>query len=234
VIDASVNIAGSLVLFDIDGTLMRNAGLHHKEALVEGIRRVIGISTTLNGIATSGMLDRDLIKGMLLAQGVSARRIRQAMAGIVAECQAAYLANCAADLRACVCRGIPELTTNLHRAGATLGLVTGNLTQIGWKKVELAGLREYFSVGAFAEDGKTRTRLARVAAQRARKAGLVSKDSHVSLIGDHSNDVAAAKANGFQAIAVASGLVSYEELEALQPDVLVRDATELALKHFGR
>ncbi len=28
----------SLVLFDIDGTLVRGAGLHHKQSLIEGIR----------------------------------------------------------------------------------------------------------------------------------------------------------------------------------------------------
>jgi hypothetical protein len=40
----------ALVLFDIDGTLTRRAGPHHRDALVVGIRRVTGLETTTEGI----------------------------------------------------------------------------------------------------------------------------------------------------------------------------------------
>ncbi|MBV9083792.1 MAG: haloacid dehalogenase-like hydrolase [Acidobacteriaceae bacterium] len=217
----------ALVLFDIDGTVMANAGGHHKAALMEGIRRVTGLATTLDGVPTSGTLDRDLIAAMMAASGASARRIRSNMGQVVHECQAAYCDSCATDLRDRLCPGIPGLIAELHRAGAIMGVVTGNLSRIGWKKLELAGLRDYFALGAFAEDAASRTRLARIAAQRARKAGLIRKSSCISLIGDHMKDVEAAKANGFQAVAVATGVTPYDELAAAHPDILVRDLTEL-------
>ncbi len=166
---------------------------------------------------------------MLRASGQSERRIRMGLQQVIAECQKVYLSDCAADLRPFVCVGVRETLAELQARGAALGLVTGNLSRIGWKKLELAGLSGYFLTGAFAEDGRTRARLARVAAQRAIKAGLIDKKSRVSLIGDHANDVAAAKANGFQAIAVATGLMPVQELEAAGPDILVRDLTELDL-----
>ncbi|HZS54660.1 MAG TPA: HAD family hydrolase [Bryobacteraceae bacterium] len=217
----------ALVLFDIDGTLLRGAGPHHKQALIDGIRRVTGVETHLNGVATAGMLDRDLILHMLKASGYADRRSRAALRQIVDACQDAYLHNCAADLSTAVCAGAAELLEELTGKGAAIGLVTGNLSGIGWKKVELAGLRRYFFVGAFAEDGLTRRRLARIAWQRARKAGLIGQDASVSLIGDHMNDVEAAKANGFRAIAVASGLTPAHELEKSQPDILVQSLCEL-------
>jgi phosphoglycolate phosphatase-like HAD superfamily hydrolase len=222
----------SLVLFDIDGTLMRGAGQHHKEALVEGIRRVTGRSTTLDGVPTSGMLDRDLIAIMLRAHGASARKIQASMRQIAVECQAHYSKICAPDLRPFVCPGVPELLARVRERGSTIGLVTGNLSAIGWKKLELAGLREFFSVGAFAEDGRTRTRLAQVAAWRAKRKGLVTRSARISLIGDHVNDVAAAKANGFQSIAVATGLSSLEELGASNPDVLISNLRELDMERL--
>ena len=40
--------ADALVLFDIDGTLIRKAGPHHREALVAAVHRVTGIETTLD------------------------------------------------------------------------------------------------------------------------------------------------------------------------------------------
>lgn len=217
----------ALVLFDIDGTLLRGAGPHHKQALIEGIRRVTGIETHLDGVATAGMLDRDLIVAMLRAAGASERRIRSSLSEIVAETQRCYMADCALDLSPFVCAGVPQFLSEISARGAVLGLVTGNLSQIGWRKVELAGLRKHFSLGAFAEDGRTRARLARVAANRAAKQRLVTKNCRITLIGDHRNDIEAAKANGFQSVAVATGIMPVEELWQPQPDFLVRDLTEL-------
>lgn len=215
------------MLFDIDGTLLRNAGAHHRLALAAGIRAVTGLETTLEGISTSGMLDRDLIRGMMRAAGASARLIERTMGEIVAAAVAHYGTNCTEELRGRVCAGAAEFLARLRGGGAVLGLVTGNLSAIGWRKMELAGLREFFSVGAFAEDGRTRARLARVALWRAIREGLVSKQCRVSLVGDHANDIAAAKANQFLAVAVATGLMPLSDLQEQQPDILVRDLTEL-------
>jgi phosphoglycolate phosphatase-like HAD superfamily hydrolase len=217
-------MSDSLVLFDIDGTLLRGAGPHHKRALIEGIRRVTGLETTLDGIDTAGMLDRDLITAMLTAAYSS---MTDDLTSIMQGCQDAYLADCAADLSPFLCRGVVPLLQRLQNAGAPLGLVSGNLSAIGWKKLELAGIRSFFSVAAFAEDGHTRAELARIAAARACEAGTINATTCISLIGDHANDIAAAKANGFRSIAVASGVTPYEELAALQPDIVVRHLEEL-------
>ena len=173
-----------------------------------------------------------MIAELLRASGYSQRRIRAALHEIMAACQLAYSSNCASDLTEAICGGAKELLEHLTRNGAVAGLGTGNLSEIGWKKVDLAGLRGYFSVGAFAQDGTTRARLARVAWQRARRAGLIDKDARVSLIGDHMNDVAAAKANGFQAIAVASGLTPADALARSEPDVLVESLWDLLKEGF--
>jgi len=47
----------------------------------------------------------------------------------------------------------------------------------------------------------------------------------ISLVGDHQNDVEAAKANGFQSVAVATGMSSFEELASVSPDLLFKDLT---------
>jgi phosphoglycolate phosphatase-like HAD superfamily hydrolase len=221
----------ALVLFDIDGTLVRGAGEHHRLALAEGIRRVTGITTSLDGVSTSGMLDRDLIVSMLEAAGQEASAIAQQLNQIMAECCTIYQSY-GEDLRRFVCPGVVETLVELRDRGAVLGLVSGNLASIGWRKVELAGLREYFSIGGFADDGTTRARVARVARQRAQKEGLVSMNPKVSLVGDHHNDILAARANGFQSVAVATGLTPMEELSRSQPDLLVPDLRQLPLERL--
>ncbi|HEX4809010.1 MAG TPA: haloacid dehalogenase-like hydrolase [Bryobacteraceae bacterium] len=215
----------SLVLFDIDGTLIRNAGGHHKQALIEGIRRATGALTTLDGIATHGMLDCDLIRGML-----GSEEDHPALEQIMAECEAAYLDNCAPSLRERVCPGVLDTLRALRGRDAVLGLVTGNLRVIGKKKMELAGLADYFTVGAFSGQGRTRGELAAVAALEARALGLAAHDARVTLIGDHPNDVEAGRRNGFQTVAVATGLSSWDELEAARPDLLVRTLADLDLE----
>jgi phosphoglycolate phosphatase-like HAD superfamily hydrolase len=221
-----------LVLFDIDGTLLRRAGPHHRAALVDGIRRATGLETSLDGVDTSGMLDRDLIAAMLRVSGMGQKRIRSVLRSVMAECQTAYEENCTIDLRDRVCEGVVHALRALREHGAALGVVTGNLTRIGWKKLELAGLRDFFSCGAFAEDGRTRARVAQVAMWRARRAGLAKGQSRVSLIGDHLNDIQAAKANGMQAVAVSTGLTAYEQLATASPDILIRNLTELPLERL--
>ena len=101
------------------------------------------------------------------------------------------------------------------------GLVTGNLSAIAWRKLENAGIDKYFSFGAFAEQASTRARLASLAFGQARRKGLASKKSSVTLIGDHANDIGAAQANGFRSVAVATGLMQAEQLLRFNPDVVL-------------
>lgn len=222
----------AVVLFDIDGTLMRGAGVHHKEALMEGIHRVTGRNTSFENIDTAGKLDRDLIESLLLALNCPKSDIASAIEEIISECQKAYCANCSLDLGGFVLKGARETLTTLQDAGAVLGLVTGNLSAIGWRKMELSGLRRFFSFGAFSEDGETRAQVARIAEQRARQVHGVPSRCPVSLIGDHRNDVEAAKANGFRAVAVASGVMSVAELSEFQPDILIETLADLDISEL--
>ena len=73
--------ADALVLFDIDGTLLRKAGPHHREALIAAVRSVTGIETTNHLIPTQGMLDRDIIAVMLRTAGASPDAARYAGEG---------------------------------------------------------------------------------------------------------------------------------------------------------
>jgi phosphoglycolate phosphatase-like HAD superfamily hydrolase len=52
----------------------------------------------------------------------------------------------------------------------------------------------------------------------------------VALIGDHPNDIRAAKANGVRSVAVGTGLVGEEELLRHSPDVLVPDMRTLSIE----
>jgi phosphoglycolate phosphatase-like HAD superfamily hydrolase len=223
----------NLVLFDIDGTLVRKSGPHHRLALIEAVRRTTGLETTTDHVPVVGMLDGDILTQMLANAGASRALIRRNMPAMIEHAQRIYIRSCP-DLRAKVCPGARMLLYRLSRRKVTTGLVTGNLTRIGWKKMERAGLRQYLRFGAFAELARDRAGLVRIAVRHARKEGWIDSSSRISLIGDHPNDINAAKANGVRSIAVGTGLVSTEELATHHPDVLVPDLRSLTMEElFG-
>jgi len=217
------------VLFDVDGTLIRRAGPHHHQALVDAVRCAAGVETTTEGVPVSGMLDRDILATMMTAAGMKPAAIRRAMPEVVRQAQAIYLRTCP-NLRRKVCPGVRALLYRLQRRGVVTGLVTGNLTRIGWKKMEHAGIRHYFRFGAFAELARDRAGLVRLAVRHARREGWITRESPVSLIGDHPNDVKAARANHVRSIAVATGLCPIEELAEHDPDFLVPDLRSLKME----
>ena len=219
----------ALVLFDIDGTLIRRAGSHHREALVEAVRRTVGVETTTDGVPVAGMLDRDILTMMMTRAGMKPRAIRSAMPAVIESAQSIYVRTSPVLARK-VCPGVRGVLRSLRRRGVLIGLVTGNLTRIGWRKVERAGIRPYFRFGAFAESANNRAGLVRLAIREARRQQWISRHSRISFIGDHPNDVLAARANGIRAVAVATGLVSLEELRLHSPDVLLPDLRSLALE----
>lgn len=177
------------------------------------------------------MLDHDLFR-ILLDRPDNSAALPESMEALVAEAQRQYLIDCPPNLRHCVCPGVTDILEKLARVNIPCGIVSGNLSVIGWKKLELAGLRSYFQIGAFSEQGKTRADLVALALALQKQRGYGGTHASAALIGDHPNDVRAARANGIRAIAVATGLSSVEELRQEQPDLLLEDLTALSLEHL--
>jgi phosphoglycolate phosphatase-like HAD superfamily hydrolase len=221
--------APALVLFDIDGTILRRAGPHHREALVEAVRRVAGIETTTSGIPLQGMLDTDILHLMLQRAGIGSAQVRRWMPDLKWEAERYFVKVCP-DLREKVCPGVRELLRDLRRQKIPAGLVTGNLSRIAWKKMERSGLKMYFRFGAFSEQAPDRAGLVRRAIRHARREGWISSTSAITFIGDHENDIRAAQASGIRSVAVATGLSSAEALASCGPDILVNDLRSLQLE----
>jgi phosphoglycolate phosphatase-like HAD superfamily hydrolase len=219
----------ALVLFDIDGTLVRRAGPHHREALAVGIHRVTGLRTSTDGIPVQGMLDPDILMVMMRRAGLKQREIREAMPEVQRIAEKYYLRVCP-PLEEKHCPGVTDVLQRLARRGILLGLVTGNLERIGWRKLYRAGLRPYFCFGAFGEMAKTRGHLAKLAIRTARARGWIEDGARISLIGDAPQDIVAARENEIRSISVQTGITPVEELKAERPDVLLRDLRDLRMR----
>lgn len=223
----------ALVLFDIDGTLIRRAGPHHRQALVDAVAAVTGMATTTDHIPVHGMLDPDILTRMMQDAGASGAFVRRHLPAIIERAQSIYVRRCP-DLRRKTCPGVRRVLYSLARRGVPAGLVSGNLTRIGWKKMERAGLRHYFRFGFFAEMARDRSALARMAIGHAVSRKWIDSAEQVSLIGDAPSDIIAAQANNARSIAVHTGISTREELAALEPDILLEDLRALRVGMLTR
>jgi phosphoglycolate phosphatase len=212
----------ALVLFDIDGTLLRRSGPAHREALERAIHLKTGLTATTDGIPLYGMLDPVILAEMMRRAGAGAPAIRIAMPEVIASAQRIYLRTCP-SLERKTCPGVRRFLKRLERRGVLMGLVTGNLTRIGWHKMERAGLRPHFRFGAFGEMAADRAGLVRLAVKEARTRGWIGRQTPVSLIGDAPADILAARAAGVRSVAVSTGVVAPDRLRSFGPDVLVED-----------
>src|ERR1700744_591889 len=161
-----------LLLFDIDGTLMRGASGAHAAALCQAMRHVHGVDVETVRLAGSaaGRTDGEIARLYLLEAGISAERIDQRAADVQEECCRLYAGLCPADLSSMVVSGMPELLKSLsERDDVQLSLVTGNFEAVARLKLKAGGLGHRFArgQGGFGSDSEDRTMLPPIARRRA-------------------------------------------------------------------
>jgi len=218
----------TLVLFDIDGTLVDTAGAGRRaiERAFTEVLQVDGSAAWSTGIAFAGMTDWSIFDALTAASGVTPARAASSRDALV-DCYVRELeAEMATpDPRRRVLRGVTALIERLiERADITLGLLTGNLERGARVKLEPFGLNRYFDTGGFGSDHRERADVARIAHERLTAATSKRFDpDRVFVIGDTDQDVACAHANGFRAIAVEAGWGSRDSLLAAGPEFLFPD-----------
>jgi phosphoglycolate phosphatase-like HAD superfamily hydrolase len=228
-----------LLLFDIDGTLLKGATDAHKEALNHALEVVHGVHAEVAGrpIDPAGRTDGEIARLILLDAGVSAERIDARADDVRIQCGRAYSRLCPADLSAHVMPGIAELLGWLGaRDDVTLSLVTGNYESVARLKLARAGIGSWFDTngGAFGSDSEDRAALPKLARRRAGSRGHPYPRDQTLVIGDTPRDIACARADELRCIAMSTGPYPAEELtgaDAVVPDAAgLRDELERLLR----
>ena len=215
-----------LFLFDIDGTLVRRMPPAHRKAICDAARDVYGVEIEIEGLGTTaGMTDTAIARRALLAVGVPDGEIMPGLPAFFAAAADAYERHVPEDLRAYLTPHVVEALEWLVEAGASLGLVTGNIQRIAWVKLRAAGLDGYFGCGAFGDEAEAREALPPLAVARAREAfGHDFGPRETYVVGDTPWDVACGAANGLRTVAVATGPVhSLDELRACGAEFAFED-----------
>jgi phosphoglycolate phosphatase-like HAD superfamily hydrolase len=219
-----------LLLFDLDGTLLRRAADAHRDALYATVRELFGVDRARVGdLDTAGRTDIEIARLLLTRAGVAGGEIDAALPALREAWCRAHDELCADDLRATVLPGIAELLGDLaSRDDVRVALLTGNLEPIARRKLAAAGIGDHFPLGqgAFGSDHEVRAELPPIARRRAALNGEPHPCSRTVIIGDTPRDIACARADGLRCLAVATGPFTVEQLA--EADGVAASAAELA------
>ncbi len=219
-----------LLLFDIDGTLLKGATEAHREALHAALATVHGIDagTIRSGLSPAGRTDGEIARAILLAAGVDARRIDDRESDVRDECCRHYAEFATEDLSHTVVPGMGELLAWLSgHEDVVLSLVTGNYECVARLKLKRAGIGRYFpsGQGGFGSDAEDRAALPPIARRRAGRVGHPYPREGTIVIGDTPRDIACAHADDLRCFAVPTGPFKVSDLA--QADAVAASTEEL-------
>jgi phosphoglycolate phosphatase-like HAD superfamily hydrolase len=218
-----------LVLFDIDGTLIRTGGAGVK-AFGETFATEFGLPDATKSVVFHGRTDVSLVR-----QIFRQNRIDETSANFARffDGYPFWLDHYLHKLDGGPCEGVLDFIRAVKGSNAApvLGLLTGNIRLGAELKLRRYKLWDYFELGAFADDHEDRNCIAGVAHQRGNeKFGCVLTGDEILVIGDTSHDVDCGKAIGAKVLAVGTGGVKLEELRAHQPTYAVADLSQIRIE----
>lgn len=211
-------------LFDIDGTLLNSRDAVHYFAFRTAIREVLGIEASIEGVPVHGNTDVGILRAVLQRAGLRDRAIDKHMPQIVARMCAEVQQN-RTQLNPELCPSILELINYLQGRGKLLGAASGNLETVGWLKLEKAGLRPMFPFASFSFPRELRAEIFQHGINLARQ--RLGGNASVTVVGDTPSDIDAARTVGAPVIALATGIYSFEQLQAHDPDACFACGTDL-------
>lgn len=211
-------------LFDIDGTLIHCTDATHYFAFQHVLKMLSGEDLTLEGVVAHGNVDIGILRDALARAGVPESRWRHRLPEAI-EAMGQFVHEHQSELCMDILPRVREVLEHLRANGAKLAVATGNLERIGRLKLERAGLWQYFDFGDWSDAHEYRSDVFRAALAKMKQ--LSGMDAAVCVVGDTPYDVRAAHDNGVPAVAVATGIYSYEQLSEDRPELLLRSFAEL-------
>ncbi len=218
----------NLILFDVDGTLLR-CGKQVGFLFIEALKEVFGGYGKLEGYSFAGKTDSRIVIDMIRATGRDQEEILLKLPAM----RKLYLDKLERRLRRDGMRLLPGVYDLLERLSAhedvRIGLLTGNW-RLGAKiKLGRFDLNRYFAFGAFGDDAIDRRDLVPVALERATAlGGGPFTPRRTMIVGDTELDVDCARSAGAWSMAVTTGFTDAERLEAAGADWVFPDLESAA------
>lgn len=211
------------VSFDIDGTTVcfeNNIGTHMLafSKACEELFGPIGDPKTFLGYEIAGWMDRKILRNIIEKLGFEPseenilklnKRVEEIFEELFTQVPT-------------VPKGMARVLKELSEMpNVTIGVASGNLAGVAWKKLKNAGLLEYFKgrVGGFGGDVLERVDAVKLSRENGEKYAGHKFDKWFH-VGDMPNDANAAIAAGAEAIVVKTGGIAFDDSDYPQPSVI--------------
>jgi len=217
-----------LVLFDIDGTLIRTGGAGEK-AFARVCDTQFGVVNGTARLNFAGRTDRSIVRDFFQHHDIepSAANFRKFF-----EAYVFILDELLGQNKGRVLPGVYELLRGLRslQPAPIVGLLTGNIRLGAEIKLRHHRLWDQFQVGGFADDDEVRICIVSVVRMRGcQMAGVELRGEEILVVGDTPHDIACGRAIGARVLAVATGSFTRGQLESHSPYSVVETLAEVDL-----
>jgi phosphoglycolate phosphatase len=215
-----------LILFDIDGTLIKTGGAGEK-AFAKVCEREFNVPDATRHLHFAGRTDPSIVRDFFEKFGIAAtpEHFTRFFSAYVI-----WLEKILGTLDGSVLPGVRELIAGFqamaHRP--VIGLLTGNIKQGAQLKLTHYRLWDSFTMGAYGDDHEDRNQIAAIARDRGSQILPQLRGEEILVIGDTPRDIQCARAIDAKILAVATGIFTMAQLREFQPHWLVPDLTGVA------
>lgn len=221
--DYYVNMNLRLAFFDVDGTLiwrksddgisLKSASFNYALNTVFGQKDISYL--TILGKRLYGLTDRSILKITLLELGFAEKDYYENEDRLFMAADEYFERNVKTlkEFQYNSNPGVREFLDLLKERNVRMGLVTGNIKKHSDWKMKGVGFSDYFTTGAFGDDGETRVDIMSTALARNRDIPV----SEICHFGDSPHDILAASKCGIRCVALTKnggGTHYREELES--------------------
>jgi phosphoglycolate phosphatase-like HAD superfamily hydrolase len=216
-----------LVLFDIDGTLIRTGGAGVK-AFGETFASEFKLPEATRKVVFHGRTDVSLVRQIFRANGIAETPAHFTR---FFDRYPFWLDHYLQRLDGGPCEGVLEFLSELEavKNAPVLALLTGNIRLGAELKLRRYNLWQHFAFGAFADDHEDRNCIAGVARDRGKERfGGKLEPEEILVVGDTPHDIECGKSIGAKVLAVGTGGVKLDELRAHTPTYVVSDLTKIS------
>ena len=223
-----------LVLFDIDGTLLRAGEPVHARSVAVACKEVFGVDAELGQVSHAGRTDRWILQSLLALYGIPPEESEPRLPEAFAAMEAYVAAQLPPSLAERVLPGVPETLAALAERDLALGLVTGNLRGIAEAKLSKAGIWGPFAaegggIGGHGDVSSERADLVRAALVMAEQSlGRPVPAASAVIIGDTPHDIDCGRACAARTVGVATGRFTAAQLRDAGADFVLDDLTDQA------
>lgn len=224
---ANLTSVVKLVVFDVDGTLIRTHGAGVK-AFERTFASEFGHPNATQGLNFAGRTDPSIVREVFQKCSIPAT---DANFRRFFEAYVFWLDYLLSKSEGEICVGVWNFLSVLRALPhpPLVGLLTGNISLGAEIKLRHFQLWDLFTLGAFGDDHEDRNKLAGIARDRAvQKLGIPLNGSDIVVVGDTPLDIACARAIHAKTLAVGTGGFTVEELKPYGADWLVQDLNELS------